>query len=181
MLEEMIVSGSGGQGVLLLGEVLAIGNIKNGGKSTWLPAYGATMRGGTANCSVVLSDEEIGSPMVESPTILICFNQPSLNKFAGQVSEGGMIFANSDVIDDYSFISSHTELLKVPAWSLANQAGDERCVNMVMLGAVMKKCPVITPELALAALKEIWGEQKAQKLMPLNQKALMLGFDCIKL
>lgn len=179
MYEEWIVSGSGGQGVLVLGEALAIGNILNGGKSTWLPAYGATMRGGTANCSVVTADTEIGSPMVEEPNVLVCFNQPSLAKFSNQVSENGVIFANSDATDDYSAVRGDVQLIKVPAQSIANALGNERCVNTVMLGAVIKKCPVITIDLAKRALVEVWGESKAAKLMPINEKAIQAGFDAV--
>lgn len=179
MYEEFIVSGSGGQGVLVLGEALAIGNIQNGGKSTWLPAYGATMRGGTANCSVVLADSEIGSPMVEEPNVLVCFNQPSLMKFADQLAENGILFVNDDAIETYPEIRGDIRLIKVPAQSLATGLGNERCINTVMLGAVIKKCPVITLEQAKSALVEIWGEKKAVKLMPINEKALQIGYDAV--
>lgn len=179
MYKEFIVSGSGGQGVLVLGEALAIGYIENGGKSTWLPAYGATMRGGTANCSVVLSDTEIGSPMVEEPDVLVCFNQPSMAKFAPMLSAGGVIIANSDAISDCSAAGSGVTVYPVPAQSLATELGNERCVNTVMLGAVIKKCPLITIEQAKTALKRIWGEEKAAKLMPINEKALQIGYDAL--
>ena len=159
MYHEIIVSGSGGQGVLVLGQALAIGNIKNGGKSTWLPAYGATMRGGTANCSVVLANSEIGSPMVEEPNILIVLNQPSLVKFAPQVAKNGILFINSDAIETYPKIREDITVIKIPALSIAEELGNKRCINTVMLGAVLKKCPLVSIERALQALQEIWGEK----------------------
>lgn len=176
MYKEMIVAGSGGQGVLVLGEVLAIANIQAGCKSTWLPAYGVTMRGGTCNCSVVLSDIEIGSPMVEEPEILICFNQMSYKKFAPMVTKGGLIVANSDDIDDYSATPDGVEVLKVPALTKANELGNERCINMVMLGAFLKREPLTDLDAACTALCEIWGEKKAAKLLPLNRKAMEVGY-----
>ena len=179
MYSEIIIAGYGGQGVLVLGEVLAIGNIKNGGKSTWLPAYGAAMRGGTANCSVVLSDEEIGSPMVEEPDILVCFNQPSLVKFSPQLAPGGVIFANDDAIDSWPELREDIGVVKVKAQSIALELGNERCINTVMLGAVLKRCPLITLERAQEALSEIWGEERSARLMPVNSKALRAGYDSV--
>ncbi len=176
MLEEIIIAGSGGQGVLLLGEVLAIGSLKRGLKATWLPSYGPEMRGGTANCSVVISDEEIGSPMVEAPSVLVCFNQPSLDKFAPMVRKGGIIFANHDAIEHYPTLDG-VEIIKINIIEQARALGNERTLNMVMLGTIMKKTQLINIEDACFALKHIWGEIKAQKLLPLNRAAMECGME----
>lgn len=178
MYKEMIIAGSGGQGVLVLGEVLAIANIRAGRKSTWLPAYGVTMRGGTCNCSVVLSDIEIGSPMVEEPQLLVCFNQLSFNKFAPMVVAGGLIVANSDDVSDYSAAPDGVTVVRVPALRKANELGNERCINMVMLGVLLRQEALTDIDTACEALCEIWGEKKAAKLLPLNRRALEAGYAC---
>lgn len=178
MLEEVIVAGSGGQGVLMLGEVLAIGTIFMGNKATWLPSYGPEMRGGTANCSVVLSSEEIGSPMIEHATAIVCFNQPSILKFAPQIAPNGIIVANDDAIEEYPKVD-RAEIVKIKANTLAISLGNERTINMIMLGALLKKCNLIRIDSAKQALEHIWGPEKAQKLIPLNMKAIQCGYDAV--
>ena len=100
-------------------------------------------------------------------------------KFADQLAENGILFVNDDAIETYPEIRGDIRLIKVPAQSLATGLGNERCINTVMLGAVIKKCPVITLEQAKSALVEIWGEKKAVKLMPINEKALQIGYDAV--
>lgn len=177
MFEEIIVAGAGGQGVLILGEVLAIAAIVSENKATWLPSYGPEMRGGTANCSVVISSDEVGSPMVEEPTLLVCFNQPSIAKFGPLAASGAWIFANDDAIEEYPEFASGVNVLKLKAGSLAAGLGNARAINMVMLGAILAKKPVVDYDSCIAALKEIWGPQKAEKLLPLNVKAIHIGME----
>lgn len=180
MFEEIIVAGAGGQGVLVLGEVLAIANILSGGKSTWLPSYGPEMRGGTANCSVVLSSEEVGSPMVEEPTLLVCFNQPSITRFGPQVMKGGWVFANDDTIAEYPRFNEGVKVLKLKANTLATAVGNDRTVNMVMLGALLEQNAIVSRDSCVSALRQIWGAEKAEKLLPLNIKAIESGMAAAK-
>jgi 2-oxoglutarate ferredoxin oxidoreductase subunit gamma len=133
------------------------------------------MRGGTANCAVVLSEDEIGSPMVDEPTVLVCFNQPSFAKFAPTVISGGLIIANEDAIVDYSGIREGVRLVKVPGNAIAQSLGNERVINMVMLGALIGGQPLIKDKSVERALTEIWGEKRAEKLLPINLKALEQG------
>ena len=174
-MEEIIVAGSGGQGVLLLGEALARGVIEAGNNATWLPSYGPEMRGGTANCSVVLSSEPIGSPLIDEPTILVCFNQPSLTKFAPTVAKGGLIVLNEDAINTWPEVAPDIEWVKLKAGSIAGELGNERTINMVMLGALLSKRDFVSMDNIIAALTEIWGEERAGKLMPLNLRAIEAG------
>lgn len=178
MFEEIIVAGAGGQGVLVLGEVFAIAAIKKGNKATWLPAYGPEMRGGTANCSVVLSSREIGSPMIQEPSLLVCFNQPSITKFGPLVARGGKIFANADTIEEYPPVNEGVEIVKVKVNSLAREAGNERTLNMVMLGAVLAKSGFVDQASCELALRDIWGD-KAEKLLPVNLKAIRSGREAV--
>lgn len=174
MIEEIIIAGSGGQGTLLLGEVLAIGSLYQGKKATWLPSYGPEMRGGTANCSVVISDDAVGSPVVEQPTLLVCFNQPSLVKFGPRAAKNGMIFVNDDAIEAYPPLQN-VEVLKLKVASAALELGNPRALNMVMLGAILAKKNYFDIDVAMRALAHVWGEQRAQKLLPLNRKAVEQG------
>ncbi|MDR1126162.1 MAG: 2-oxoacid:acceptor oxidoreductase family protein [Deltaproteobacteria bacterium] len=178
MFEEIIVAGAGGQGVLVLGEVLAIAAVKAGNKATWLPAYGPEMRGGTANCSVVLSSKEIGSPLVQEPSLLVCFNQPSITKFGPATAKGGKIFANADTIEEYPQMKEGVEIIKIKVNSLAAALGDERALNMVMLGAVLKKSAFVTLESCALALRDIWGA-KAEELLPTSLKAMRSGQEAV--
>jgi 2-oxoglutarate ferredoxin oxidoreductase subunit gamma len=172
--EEIIVAGSGGQGVLVLGELLGIAAIEGGNNATWLPSYGPEMRGGTANCSVVLSSEPIGSPLIDEPTILICFNQPSLTKFAPTVAKGGLIVVNEDAIATWPEIEG-ADWVKVRASQLAAGLENEKTINMVMLGALLRKRSFASMDNLTAAMAEIWGAEKAEKLMPLNLRAIETG------
>ncbi len=175
MREEIIVAGSGGQGVLVLGEVIAIANIYQDAKSTWLPSYGPEMRGGTANCSVVIADGTVGSPMIEYPSIVIAFNQPSINKFAPAVASGGIVVANDDAIVEYPELADDVTLIKVSANKVANEVGNARAINMVMFGALLGAKDMFTIDSVKKALTFIWGEEKAQKLMNVNIKAIEAG------
>lgn len=179
MVEEIIVAGAGGQGVLVLGKVIAVAAIQKGLKTTWLPSYGPEMRGGTANCSVVISSDEVGSPMVEEPTLLICFNQPSIAKFGPTVASGGLILANEDTINDYPALKADVELVKVPVNTIALSLGNEKMINMVMLGSLLKKRNIVEYDGCVSALKEIWGPEKAEKLLPMNLKAIQSGMEAV--
>ena len=139
------VAGFGGQGVLLLGLVLAQAGMLARRQVSWIPSYGPEMRGGTANCSVTISDEEIGSPLIEHPTALVAMNGPSLEKFGDDVAPGGTIFYNSSMIDKAPTRGDVTSI-PVPANEIADRLGNPRVANMVMLGAMLASGCVLSKE-----------------------------------
>ncbi|NLW17622.1 MAG: 2-oxoacid:ferredoxin oxidoreductase subunit gamma [Firmicutes bacterium] len=145
MTHEIILAGFGGQGVMLMGQMLAYAGMTEGKNVSWLPSYGPEMRGGTANCTVVVSDKPVGSPLITRPGILVAMNLPSLDKFEDNVKPGGLLVYNSSLIsrppkrDDI-------EVLAVPANEIANELGNDRIANMVVLGALLGKKPIVENE-----------------------------------
>lgn len=178
MLEEIIVAGSGGQGVMLLGEALAFAAINRELKATWLPSYGPEMMGGTANCSVVISSEEIASPIVEEPLTLICFNLPSLNKFASTVKSGGLIIIDESIINKLPD-RSDVEIISIKAKILAQEIGNDRMANMILLGAYLAKKPIVDLSAVFSVLPSVFGPSHA-KIIPINRKAIQAGYDLVK-
>jgi 2-oxoglutarate ferredoxin oxidoreductase subunit gamma len=177
MLEEVIVAGFGGQGVMLVGQILAYTAIKSNMKATWVPSYGAEMRGGTANCLCVISSEEIGSPLVENPTIFFCLNQPSMDKFGGTVKAGGLAIVNSSLVSKFA-VGKDVEIVEIPLREIGKDLGSSQVENMIMLGAFIAKKPIITIDGALASLEDKIGHGKA-KAIELNRKAMEAGRDWV--
>ena len=140
---EMILAGFGGQGILFTGKILAFAAMLKDKKLSWLPSYGPEMRGGTANCHVIIDDEPIGSPIVTRPNILVAMNKPSLDKFENTVSDGGYVFINTSLIDRKSEREDVNEIC-VNATETAHNMGNKSLANMVMLGAVLKKTELFT-------------------------------------
>ena len=137
MEDGILIAGFGGQGVLFTGRLLAEAALLSGYQVTWYPSYGPEQRGGTCNCSVVVSNEPIGSPVIDKPDYLLVLNQPSWTRFAPHAEEGGYVIYNSDIVKPgESRTSSH--VIPVPATQLAAEAGDERVANMVLLGALLR-------------------------------------------
>ncbi len=178
MVEKNIFAGFGGQGVLLMGQLLAAAAMMEGKHTTWVPSYGPEMRGGTANCSVMLSDEEIDSPIITHPTSLIVMNRPSLEKFEDKVVPGGSIFVNSSMID-VKVSRTDVNAYYVPCNELAAELGNNKVANMIMLGAYIGKSHCVGVETVLDALLEKLGQKKA-KLIPLNREALLRGEACVE-
>ena len=178
MIERNIFAGFGGQGVLLMGQLLAAAGMMEGKNTAWIPSYGPEMRGGTANCSVTLSDQEIDSPLVSRPTSLIVMNRPSLEKFEKKVMPGGVIFVNSSMID-IKVTRTDVQAYYVPCNEIAAELGNDKVANMIMLGAYLGKSKCVDIETVLEALLEKLGEKKA-KLIPLNREALLRGAACIE-
>jgi 2-oxoglutarate ferredoxin oxidoreductase subunit gamma len=173
MQKEVIIAGFGGQGVLFAGQVLAYAAMDNGLEVTWFPSYGPEMRGGTANCTVIISDQEIGSPVVAHPTVVIAMNLPSLDKYEGLVKEGGCLVVNASMVDR-SPTRSDIQSVMVPGNEIAERLGDRRLTNMVMLGAMLANVPL----LPLEAVEKSLGEhlpEKHHKLLPSNFQALREG------
>ena len=173
MITRTIFSGFGGQGVLLMGYVLSHGAMHKGLNVTYFPAYGAEMRGGTANCTVTLSDKKIASPVASNPDILVAMNYPSLEKFESTVVEHGLIVLNASLIEERPS-RTDIELLQVPTVELAREVGSERAGNMIMLGSVCAKTELLTME------ETVKGMQAAlkgkEKFFELNRKGIERGF-----
>jgi 2-oxoglutarate ferredoxin oxidoreductase subunit gamma len=174
MLIKTIFAGFGGQGVLSMGLNLAQAAMLEGKYITYLPSYGAEMRGGTANCTVAVSDEEIASPVASSPEFIVAMNQPSLIRFQNQIESGGLFFVNSSLIEA-EITRGDIDIVKVPANSIAEELGSPRSANMVMLGAFTKKSNLASLSSIIEALKDTLKNK--QKLIAINKKALQAGYD----
>lgn len=178
MLERIIISGFGGQGIMLIGRLLAYAGMIEGKKVAWMPSYGPEMRGGTANCTVIISSNEIGSPIVSHPKILIAMNQPSLDKFEANVSEDGLIILNDSLIERETK-RNDVKVIKIPADDIADKLGNSRAANMVVLGACVKQAGIVKMETIFMALeKALAGRNK--KLLELNKEALKQGAELVK-
>ena len=173
MQSEIIIAGFGGQGVLFAGQLLAYAALAEGKETTWIPSYGPEMRGGTANCTVVIADEEIGSPMVRNPQAVIALNLPSLDKYEKLVAPGGVLVVNTSMVDRKA-TRKDIKVVEVPGNEIAEKLGEKRMTNMVLLGGLLANLPVLPIEAIEKALKEHLPERH-QKLLPLNSQALKEG------
>lgn len=175
---KIVFSGFGGQGVLMMGYVLAVAGMKEDKHVTFLPAYGAEVRGGTANCTVVVSDEEIASPIASSPEFVVAMNYPSMIKYQNMVKSSGTMFLNSDLITEAPS-REDIKLVRVPVNTLAHDMGADRSLNMVMLGAVREVTDIVSGKSILTAIETVLAGKK-QKLIDMNQKAVSVGADFIR-
>ena len=175
MTSDIIMAGFGGQGILMIGNLLALAAMEEGRNVTYFPAYGVEMRGGTANCTVVISDEEIGSPVVGRPKSLLIMNGPSLEKFLPMMAAGGDLVINSSLVDPARVDRADVRLLSVPADDIArNIIGSRQMASMVALGAYAARTGVVK----LATLNECLPKvisKKYEKFIPLNVNALKEG------
>ena len=178
MLTKTIISGFGGQGVLSIGSTLATAAMLEGKYVTFLPSYGVEMRGGTANCTVAVSDEEIASPVASAPEFVVAMNQPAFVRFQGVLQAGGLLCANSSLVSTES-ARSDIEILAVPTSELAEKLGSIKVANMIMLGALVGASDMISYDALLKNLAEILGAGKA-KLLKLNREALAVGYNYAK-
>ncbi len=173
MQQEVIIAGFGGQGVLFAGQLLAYAGMDEGKEVTWIPSYGPEMRGGTANCTVVISDEEIGSPFVKNPAAVIAMNLPSLDKYEHLVREGGTLVVNLSIVDR-QVTRDDIQVVNIPANEIAEAIGSKRAVNMVMIGALLGNMDLLSLEALEAALEEHLPERH-QKFLDANKEALRRG------
>jgi len=173
MKEEIIMAGSGGQGIMFAGTLLAHVAMEEGLNVTYFPSYGAEMRGGTANCKVIISDENIGSPIVTNPSTLLAMNESSLEMFTPKVKRGGLIIVNSSLLKK-EIETDDVEILKIPATELAEKLGDSRVANMVILGAYVNRRKIVSLERTVDSLSKVLGEGK-KNLLKLNREALRKG------
>ena len=176
MLIKTIFAGFGGQGVLSMGLNLTQAAMLEGKNVTYLPAYGAEVRGGTANCTVAISDEEIASPVASSPEFIVAMNQPSLIRFQNQIQSGGLFFVNSSLIEA-EISRGDVDIVVVPASSIAEELGSPKSANMVMLGAFTKKTNLVSMSSMIDGLKDSLKDK--QKLIAVNKEALMAGYELL--
>jgi 2-oxoglutarate ferredoxin oxidoreductase subunit gamma len=173
--EEVIFAGFGGQGVTLIGTLLVHAGVKEGKNVVGMPSYGAEMRGGTANYSVIISDEEIISPLIINPTACIVMNQPSLHKFEKRLRRGGILVVNSSMAKRDGG-RRDIDVFEIPATRLAHELGDTRCANMVMLGFYASKTKIVGFSSLIKSLRGV-VPKRHHHLLRMNEKALRLGYE----
>lgn len=179
MLQEILIAGFGGQGVLSMGKILAYSGIMEDKEVSWFPAYGPEQRGGTANVTVIISDEPISSPVLNQYDIAIVLNQPSLDKFEDKVKPGGIL-----IYDGYGIRNKVTRddinVYRVDAMDESMKMDNTRVFNMIVLGGLLKVVPMVSLENVMKGLKESLPERH-HKLLPMNQEAIMRGMEIVKL
>lgn len=175
MMESIILAGFGGQGVMFLGKVMAYSGMLSGLEVCWLPSYGPEMRGGTANCTVLLSDAEIHSPVVEQASAGIVLNQPSYDKFLPRIKAGGVLVVNSSIVQ-LGEGRSDIEIIALPASEMANELGSPSLINMVCLGALLPKLQLTGLTAVEEAVRSIVGAKKADMLQS-NLTAIEKGYN----
>ena len=174
----LLFAGFGGQGILFSGKFLAYKGLTEDRQVSWLPSYGPEMRGGTANCSVILSDEPVGSPIVDQPDVLIAMNLPSLLKFEPTVVPNGTVFVNSSIIQE-KVQRTDLRAIYVPCLEIAQELGNLKVANMVMLGAYIEAMGNLGTETIKEMLVHMFTGPKA-KLVDLNIEALRRGAACVR-
>jgi 2-oxoglutarate ferredoxin oxidoreductase subunit gamma len=177
MQTEVIMSGFGGQGLMMIGKLLAYAGLEEGKAVTWLPSYGPEMRGGTANCTVVIADHPIGSPLITSPKAAIVMNQPSLEKFAPMLRKGGILVVNSAMIP---VNADRTDLtaFRIRADDIAAELGSRRSANLVMLGAFVGLDEVVSHKTIIKAIEKTFAAKK--QFIDVNRKTFMKGYQLAK-
>ncbi len=173
MKKQFLFAGFGGQGMLLIGKFLAMACMLDGKHVSWLPSYGPEMRGGTANCSVIVSDDPVASPLVDQADVVVAMNRPSLDKFESYVKPGGVLVINSSLIDRKAE-RSDIQVVYCDANRIAEEIGNPKGANVAILGALLAKAPVVDDEKMSEAIRIELGERKA-KFLPGNMKALQAG------
>ena len=172
---QILIAGFGGQGVLFAGKFLAYKGMQEDLQVSWLPSYGPEMRGGTANCSVVLSDDPVGSPIITEPDVLIAMNLPSLQKFVNDVVPGGQIYVDSTLIAE-KVERTDVDVFYIPATAMAKEAGVSTLANMIIMGHVLQNNKELSFDGTEATIQNLVPAKK-QELVGLNMKALEMGRD----
>lgn len=173
MQHEIIFSGFGGQGALFAGQLLAYAAMDEGKHVTWIPSYGPEMRGGTAHCTVIVSDEEIGAPIIRHPSVAVVLNIPSMDKYEPLVKPGGVLVINRSLITKPA-TRTDIAIVEIPANDLAAELGNVKMANVVLLGAMLTAQPVVKLDSVLQALESHLPEQRKHLAKP-NQQALLKG------
>lgn len=175
MNKQILIAGFGGQGILFSGKFLAYEGLIDGKEVSWLPSYGPEMRGGTANCSIIISDTKIGSPIVDKPDALIAMNAPSFDKYVNEVVPGGQIFVDSSLIEA-KCERNDVEAYYIPATQIASEQNIPGLANMIILGLFIKKSGIMPLENVEKAMKKVVSAKK-QELFDLNMKAVEIGYN----
>ena len=175
MQTSIIIAGFGGQGVLFAGQLLAYAGMDAGLHVTWIPSYGPEMRGGTANCTVVIGDDPIGAPIVSQPDVAVVLNPPSFEKYEPLVKSGGLLVVNSAIVDRQS-ARGDIEAVYVPANTIAEEAGSTKMLNMAAVGALLARRPVLNLQDVARALREHLPQSK-HHLLAANMDVLQAGYD----
>ena len=178
MKEQCIFAGFGGQGMLLIGKFLAEAGMDAGKHVSWLPSYGPEMRGGTANCSVIVSDDPVASPLVDKADVIVAMNRPSLDKFEEHVKPGGVLVVNSSIIDRKA-VRDDITVVYCDANGVADSVGNPKGANVAILGAVMEKAPITSIDSMMEAIRIELGEKKA-RFLDGNKKALIAGMESVR-
>ncbi len=176
MTTEILLAGFGGQGVLFAGKILAYCGLMDSKELSWLPSYGPEMRGGTANCSVCISDQPIGSPLVLTPDILVAMNQPSFDKFIDAVKPGGKVFIDNTLIDASECSRTDIEIFAIPSSQMADDNALKGGSNIILLGKIIKETGIFSLETMKKAIEKVVPPSKAQ-LIANNFKAIELGMN----
>ncbi len=177
MQTEVVIAGFGGQGVLFAGQILAYAAMDAGKEVTWIPSYGPEMRGGTANCTVVIADEEIGSPLVRNPSGVISMNLPSLDKYEHLIIPEGTIIVNASLVNR-KLVRDDLKSVYIPANEIAESLGEKRLANIILLGALITNLPVLDLNIVERSIIDHLPE-KHKNLLPSNLKALKLGSEFV--
>ena len=175
MKNEILIAGFGGQGILFSGKILVYAGMMDGHQVSWLPSYGPEMRGGTCNCSIIVSDDPIGSPIVNDPEILIAMNLPSLDKFENAILPGGMAFIDSTLITR-KVERDDVKTFYIPSTEMANENDMQGLANMIMLGKVVRELPSCKLDSILRALSKVVPERK-RDMLEKNIKAVEMGYQ----
>jgi 2-oxoglutarate ferredoxin oxidoreductase subunit gamma len=176
MKKSIVISGYGGQGIMLTGNILCLSAILEDKFATFFPSYGAEIRGGAAKCQIIISDEYIGSPIVEKIDIFLCFSKVALDKFARNVNPGGYIFINSSLFnDDDNIIAKDIKKIEVEANLIAQKIGNKLAANMVMLGNLVKNTNIVKKESVIKVIEDIF-KHKNKELVDSNIKAFLEGY-----
>lgn len=178
MIQEIVIAGFGGQGVLSMGMILAYSGIMEGKEVSWFPAYGPEQRGGTANVTVILSDERISSPVLNSYDVAIILNQPSLLKFEKMVKPGGSLIYDTDGIQNPP-TRTDINVYKTDAMEEAMKMDNSKVFNMIVLGGLLKTSPMVKLENVIKGLEKVLPERH-HKLIPMNEKAILKGMEIIE-
>ena len=176
MLKEIICAGFGGQGIITTGILISYCAFETGSQFTWYPSYGAEMRGGTANCTIKVSDEEIASPLAKEIDILVGMSGPALDKFEGALRPGGYLFVNSSLVKNRKY-REDINVVEVDTEELAREADNPKGANMVMIGAIVKHTGIMSLEGTGAAIDKYFTEHGKAKFNAANQRALAIGYE----
>lgn len=181
MTHSIIFSGFGGQGIMLMGQLLTQAGMQAGKKVSWIPSYGPEMRGGTAYCSVTISEEPIGSPVITEPNVVVAMNLPSVTRFAPQLVPGGTLIINSSLAPDPVGRKDITQV-QAPMNAIADELGNPKVLNMIGLGVLIAACQPVTPDEMLKGMETMLGKKFASKpqILELNRNALKKGMEQVK-